>query len=38
ANILRDSSGNVKLADFGTSKRLVVITSQIQPDTGTLGE
>ena len=26
ANILRDSSGNVKLGDFGTSKQLQTLT------------
>ena len=29
ANILRDSNGNVKLADFGASKRLHTIRSGI---------
>ena len=28
ANILRDSNGNVKLADFGASKRLQTIRSE----------
>ncbi|CAF4913811.1 unnamed protein product, partial [Rotaria sp. Silwood1] len=37
ANILRDISGNIKLADFGTSRRLIAITNQNQPDSGTIG-
>ncbi|CAF2802753.1 unnamed protein product [Rotaria sp. Silwood2] len=37
ANILRDISGNVKLSDFGTSRRLIAITNQNQPDSGTIG-
>ncbi|CAF0951140.1 unnamed protein product [Adineta steineri] len=37
ANILRDISGNIKLGDFGTSKRLIAITNQNQPDSGTIG-
>ncbi|CAF4706999.1 unnamed protein product, partial [Rotaria sp. Silwood2] len=36
ANILRDISGNIKLADFGTSRRLIAITNQNQPDSGTI--
>jgi serine/threonine protein kinase len=38
ANILRDISGNVKLGDFGTSRRLITITNQNQPDSGTIGK
>lgn len=38
ANILRDVSGNIKLGDFGTSKQLIVITNQNQPDSGTIGK
>ncbi|CAF1145238.1 unnamed protein product [Adineta ricciae] len=37
ANILRDISGNIKLGDFGTSRRLIAITNQNQPDSGTIG-
>ncbi|CAF3507327.1 unnamed protein product [Rotaria socialis] len=37
ANILRDVSGNIKLSDFGTSRRLIAITNQNQPDSGTIG-
>ncbi|CAF4691288.1 unnamed protein product [Rotaria sp. Silwood1] len=37
ANILRDISGNIKLSDFGTSRRLIAITNQNQPDSGTIG-
>ncbi|CAF1048360.1 unnamed protein product [Rotaria sordida] len=37
ANILRDISGNIKLADFGTSRRLIAITNQNQQDSGTIG-
>ena len=37
ANILRDASGNVKLADFGASKRIQTIctTTGIKSVTGT---
>jgi hypothetical protein len=35
---LRDISGNIKLGDFGTSKRLIAITNQNQPDSGTIGK
>lgn len=38
ANILRDISGNVKLGDFGTSRRLISITNQNQPNSGTIGK
>jgi serine/threonine protein kinase len=38
ANILRDISGNIKLGDFGTSRRLIAITNQNQPDSGTIGK
>jgi serine/threonine protein kinase len=38
ANILRDVSGNIKLSDFGTSRRLIAITNQNQPDSGTIGK
>jgi serine/threonine protein kinase len=34
---LRDISGNIKLGDFGTSRRLIAITNQNQPDSGTIG-
>jgi len=37
ANILRDISGNIKLGDFGTSRQLIAITNQNQPDSGTIG-
>ncbi|CAF0965022.1 unnamed protein product [Rotaria sordida] len=37
ANILRDISGNIKLGDFGTSRRLIAITNQNQPNSGTIG-
>ncbi|CAF0975511.1 unnamed protein product [Adineta ricciae] len=37
ANILRDISGNVKLGDFGTSKRLIAITNNNQANSGTIG-
>lgn len=37
ANILRDVAGNIKLGDFGTSRRLIAITNQNQPDSGTIG-
>ena len=37
ANILRDISGNVKLGDFGTSRRLIAITNQSQGNSGTIG-
>lgn len=36
ANILRDSFGNVKLADFGASKRLQVYIEHIHVCTCTL--
>jgi hypothetical protein len=35
---LRDISGNIKLGDFGTSRRLIAITNQNQPDSGTIGK
>jgi len=38
ANILRDISGNIKLGDFGTSRQLMAITNQNQPDSGTIGK
>ena len=38
ANILRDISGNIKLGDFGTSRQLIAITNQNQPDSGTIGK
>ena len=38
ANILRDISGNIKLGDFGTSKRVMAITNQNQPDSKTIGK
>ena len=38
ANILRDISGNIKLGDFGTSKRLIAITNHNQADSGTIGK
>ncbi len=38
ANILRDISGNIKLGDFGTSRQLIAISNQNQPDSGTIGK
>jgi serine/threonine protein kinase len=35
---LRDISGNIKLGDFGTSRQLIAITNQNQPDSGTIGK
>ncbi len=35
---MRDISGNIKLGDFGTSRQLMAITNQNQPDSGTIGK
>jgi hypothetical protein len=35
---MRDISGNIKLGDFGTSRQLIAITNQNQPDSGTIGK